>query len=164
MFYQDLFNALERHQVKYVLVGGLAIMLHGIQRLTMDVDLMLSFDPENLERFFIVAQELELKPVAPVALRDLANQQKIDNWIKEKHMIAFALRSPRNETPTLDILVQSKVPFEQVYARRIQKDVEPIKINLASIPDLIELKKVANRLQDKSDIEALERVLKWQKS
>lgn len=38
MFYQDLFSAFSRHQVDYVLIGGLAVSLHGIERATMDID------------------------------------------------------------------------------------------------------------------------------
>jgi hypothetical protein len=48
MFYVELFRALERAQVRYLLVGGVAVNLHGAERLTMDVDIMLALDPENL--------------------------------------------------------------------------------------------------------------------
>ncbi len=40
MFYLDLFKALEKHKVRYLLVGGLAMNLHGVPRATMDVDLV----------------------------------------------------------------------------------------------------------------------------
>ena len=47
MFYLDLFRALDKHRVNYVLVGGLAMNLHGVPRMTMDVDLA---DPVHLEQ------------------------------------------------------------------------------------------------------------------
>jgi hypothetical protein len=50
MFYLDLFRALNDHQVRYLLVGGLAMNLHGVPRMTMDVDLILAMDEANLER------------------------------------------------------------------------------------------------------------------
>ena len=45
MFYLNLFKALEKHKVQYLLVGGLAMNLHGVPRTTMDVDLVLALDP-----------------------------------------------------------------------------------------------------------------------
>lgn len=44
MFYLDLFSALDRYQVDYVLIGGLAISLHGIERATMDIDVAVADD------------------------------------------------------------------------------------------------------------------------
>jgi hypothetical protein len=40
MFYLDLFRSLNDHQVRYLLVGGLAMNLHGVPRMTMDVNLV----------------------------------------------------------------------------------------------------------------------------
>src|SRR5713101_1184841 len=48
MFYIELFRALEEEKVRYLLVGGLAVNLHGIARFTADVDIMLALDAENL--------------------------------------------------------------------------------------------------------------------
>ncbi len=36
MFYLDLFAAFQRHQVEYVLIGGLAVSLHGVERADID--------------------------------------------------------------------------------------------------------------------------------
>jgi hypothetical protein len=48
MFYLDLFRCLHEHDVRYLLVGGLAMNLHGVPRMTMDVDLILAMDDANL--------------------------------------------------------------------------------------------------------------------
>ena len=42
MFYVDLFRTLQEERVDYVFVEGLAINLHGVERATMDVDLVLA--------------------------------------------------------------------------------------------------------------------------
>ncbi len=73
MFYLDLFRALDRDEVRYLLIGGLAINIHGVERATMDVDLMLALDAQNLARFLKTAESLALTPVLPVKLADLAN-------------------------------------------------------------------------------------------
>ena len=51
MFYLNLFRALQEERVDYVVVGGLAMNLHGVERATMDVDLVLAMDDANLRRF-----------------------------------------------------------------------------------------------------------------
>lgn len=48
MFYFDLFSALARHKVDYLLIGGLAVSLHGVERTTMDVDITVAMNPNNL--------------------------------------------------------------------------------------------------------------------
>ena len=65
MFYLDLFRALQKHEVRYVVVGGVAINLHGVERATMDADLVLAMDQANLQRFLKAASELALKPLLP---------------------------------------------------------------------------------------------------
>ncbi|CAG4885357.1 protein of unknown function [Georgfuchsia toluolica] len=56
MFYLDLFRALDQEQVRYLLIGGLALNIHGVERATMDIDLMLAMDSDNLKSFLRVAR------------------------------------------------------------------------------------------------------------
>jgi hypothetical protein len=53
MFYLDLFRCLHAHNVRYLLAGGLAMNLHGVPRMTMDVDLVLALDDENIDALSI---------------------------------------------------------------------------------------------------------------
>ncbi|MBI4990013.1 MAG: hypothetical protein HZC23_14450 [Rhodocyclales bacterium] len=158
MFYLDLFAELEREGVRYLLVGGLALNIHGVERATMDVDLMLALDSRNLNGFFNAARTLGLVPVLPVALSDFADPEKLRQWIEDKHMLAFALRPPRSSDPTLDILVQPKVDFESAWSRRIEKDLGATRVRLAAIDDLIALKTGTGRKRDEADIVALRRL------
>ncbi len=160
MFYLELFAELERQGVRYLLVGGLALNIHGVERATMDVDLMMALDADNLKGFFSAARTLGLVPVLPVALSDFADPQKVRQWVEEKHMLAFALRPPRSSDPTLDILVQPKVDFESAWSRRIEKDLGTTRVRLAAIDDLIALKTGTGRKRDEADIEALHRLRK----
>jgi len=160
MFYLDLFRALQEEQVNYVVVGGLAINLHGVERATMDVDLVLAMDDANLRRFLVAATRLQLKPSLPVPLEALCNADQLDAWVRDKHLIAFALRSASPNTPTVDIIVRPQVPFETIYRNRIEKDIGGVQFKLASIEDLIALKSGTGRKQDASDIDALQVVMR----
>jgi uncharacterized membrane protein YqjE len=64
MFYQRLFAALARHNVRYLLVGGMAVNLHGIPRMTMDVDVIIALDPQNVDHFIAAANALGLRPTS----------------------------------------------------------------------------------------------------
>jgi hypothetical protein len=158
MFIHDVFRVLEEEQVEYVVVGGIAINLHGVERATMDVDLVLAMDSGNLRRFLKAATRLELKPSLPVAIEALCDAQQLDAWIREKRMIAFALRSAVPHRPTVDIIVRPKVTFEAMSRNRVEKDIGGVRVKIASIDDLIALKTGTGRKQDESDIAALEKV------
>jgi len=155
MFYLDLFRTLEQYHVRYLLVGGLALNIHGVERATMDVDLMLALDSENISAFIAVARVLGMKPLLPVTLDDFADPAKLRSWIEEKHMLAFALRPLRTSDPTVDILVQPKVDFDLAWNRRIEKNLGETCLSLAAIDDLIALKTGTGRQRDESDIQAL---------
>ncbi len=158
MFYLDLFRELQKHDVQYVVVGGIAINLHGVERATMDVDLVLAMDEGNLQRFLRVATELELKPSLPVKIESLCNAAQLDEWVRDKHMIAFNLRPASKTAPSVDIIVQPKVSFETMYRNRVEKDIGGVRFKLASIDDLIALKTGTGRNKDASDVVALNKV------
>jgi hypothetical protein len=158
MFYLDLFRALDRENVRYVLIGGLALNIHGVERATMDIDLMLAMDAVNLEAFCRAAENLRMTPVLPVSMKDFADPATLQRWITEKHMLVFALRPQEASAPTVDILVQPKVTFDKAWARHVEKDLGDIHICLAHIDDLIALKTGTGRQRDVADVVALERL------
>lgn len=158
MFYLDLFRALDTEKVRYLLVGGLALNIHGVERATMDVDLMLALDTGNVEAFSRAVGTLGLRPVQPVPLEGLADPRMRRQWADEKRMVAFALQAPDASAPTLDILVEPSVDFAAAWTRRIEKSLAGTHIQLASVEDLIALKTGTGRKRDASDIEALQRL------
>jgi hypothetical protein len=103
MFYLDLFRALANHEVRYLLVSRVAMNLHGVPRMTMDVDLVLALDRSNLEGFLAACAELQLQPAIPVALGDLLDPDRRRAWQTEKRMTAFPLRAPDTSAPTVDV-------------------------------------------------------------
>lgn len=155
MFFIDLFRALQEENVAYLIVGGLALNLHGVERSTMDVDLALAMDEENLRRFLRAAGRLDLRPTLPVPLDALVNQAMVAEWVAKRNMIAFSLRSPLPATPTVDVLVTLPLPFADMYGRRVEKSIGAIAVSLAGIDDLIALKSRTGREIDRSDVEAL---------
>ena len=158
MFYLDLFATLHRHQVEYVLIGGLAVALHGIERNTMDIDVCIVISPDNLRRMIEAAKELNLSPVLPVPLETLSQIDTLRQWHQQRNLQAFALRTPDLAGVTLDLLLFPPVAPADLCQRAVRLDVSGIPIQLASVDDLIALKQSVGRPIDLADIEHLKRL------
>jgi len=158
MFYLDLFAALDRHHVDYLLIGGLAVSLHGVERATMDVDLTVAMNPANLAAMIETAKALQLTPVLPVSLESLSDIELLRDWQTHRHLEAFALRTPELAGVTIDLLLFPPVDFAEMLARAEQFDVAGTTIKVVSIDDLIALKSAVGRPIDLSDIEHLQRI------
>lgn len=159
MLYLDLFRSLTAHDIPYLLVGSLAVNLHGIPRMTMDVDLAVKFTKQSVSGLEAMCRELSLVPVEPVSVRQLADPAHRERLRHEKNMTAFSLRSPVASDPTVDLLLETVWDFDAAWERRVIRKVGEVPINLASIADLITMKLAIGRPQDLADVEHLRRVL-----
>lgn len=158
MFYTSLFDSLASHRVDYLLIGGLAVSLHGVERSTMDVDITIALTPENLVSLIAVASELALTPVLPVPLESLANIPQLKQWHAERNLQTFALRSSDLAGVTLDVLLFPPVEFSDMNSRAVVFKVADTPVRVAAIDDLIALKRAVDRPIDRSDIEHLQRL------
>ena len=154
----DLLKMLAEAKVEFVLVGGLAVALRGYQRVTMDVDVVLAMDEQNLLRFFSAAKSSGLRPTIPVAIESLAQPDLIDQWYREKGMLAFSLRGSETMATVLDILVRPVIPFSDLQRDATLVEVGAVSIPVASIEHLIAMKTGTGRSKDLIDIEELRRI------
>lgn len=137
------------------MVGGLAVSLHGAVRFTADIDIILSFDDKNIEKFISLLNKLGYKPRMPVDPMDFANPQKRKKWIDEKNMKVFSFYNPKNPLEIIDVFIDNPIDFNELDKKKTIKKAKDIEIPIASIDDLIELKKLAGRDQDILDIKKL---------
>ena len=154
----DLLQALSTNGVDFVLVGGMAVQLHGYSRMTYDIDLVLSMTDANLTRFIDIAKQFGLAPVIPVPIDSLKNASLIDQWHREKGMLAFALREPAIAGSVIDVLVRPDVSYERLDADVVEGQLFGCTVKIASIEHLLEMKRIANRPKDLLDIRALEKI------
>lgn len=154
----ELLQSLADEQVQYVLVGGLAVQLHGFLRATFDIDLVLAMNDDNLSRFIAVADRFGLTPAIPVPLDSLKNAGKISQWHRDKGMLAFSLRESRPGGAVVDILVRPDVSFNRLIANAVPGELFGRRVSIASIDDLLAMKRIANRPKDRLDIDALEKI------
>lgn len=157
MFYLDLFAALNR-KVDYVLIGGLAIALHGIERATMDIDVTVAMTPDNLNSLVNMARELDMAPVLPVPLEALSDLDQLTQWHRERNLEAFALRAPDHAGVTLDVLLYPPLDYTDLRRRAVTFQAGSVAVVVACIDDLIALKQAVGRPIDLADIEHLKRL------
>ena len=154
----DLLKLLTKSEVDFVLVGGLAVALQGYQRVTLDVDVVLAMDEANLQRFIAAAKSAGLRPGIPVPLDALARPELIEQWHREKGMLAFSLRTSEIRALTLDVLVKPVVPFAELRRDATMGKVGSLDVPVASIAHLIEMKSGTGRSKDLIDIEELRKI------
>ena len=156
--YLPVFESLNASGNRYVVVGGVATVLHGHARLTADVDIILDLQPEAAHSAMEALRSLGLRPRIPVDITDFADAAKRQRWIDEKGMQVFSLWDPAQPLREVDIFVSHPVDFEGLWERSKLVELESTKIHIAAISDLIALKRLAGRPQDLQDIEVLERI------
>lgn len=154
----ELLQSLAEEEVEYVLVGGLAVQLHGFLRSTFDIDLVLAMNEVNLNRFIGVAKHYGLVPMMPVSIEALKNPGQLEQWYREKGMLAFALREPQIGGSVVDILVRPDVSFDELKSNAVIGELFSMQVKIASVDDLLTMKRIANRPKDQLDVVALERI------
>lgn len=159
MFYEAVFRALQTHKVQYAVAGGVALNLHGIPRMTADLDLIVLLESNNLKQFLIAMSELGYHPRLPVAPEELLSPDNRTKWIHEKGLHAFTFWNACKPFEEVDILIGIPA-MEDLFKHAKTFHVDELTIPVVSIKDLICLKKVAGREQDKMDIEALAKLQK----
>ncbi len=155
----DLIKLLAEDEIDFVLVGGLAVALQGYQRVTMDVDVVLAMDADNLDRFIAAAMGAGLRPTIPVPIESLGRPDLIEQWHREKGMPAFSLRRPDALETVLNVLVKPAVPYADLRRDALMVDMGTARVAVASIPHLIAMKTGTGRGKDMIDIDELQKLM-----
>lgn len=157
--YEQLFRALNDAGIRYVVVGGLAVVLHGHARLTADADLVVDLEPEEARKAVEALTALGLTPVIPEPATGFADPETRKRWIREKGMQVFSLFDPADPLLRVGLFVDEPIPFDELFGRAEILPLATTRVRVASIPDLIRMKRLADRPRDREDVEQLERLL-----
>ena len=161
MFYEDIFKKFNSDNIQYLVVGGIAVNLHGVPRTTQDLDLMINLEKNNIIKIIKNLTALGYKPKLPVNPEDLANDKKRQEWIDKKNLKAFTFYHEKYPALEVDLLVCYPISYEEAEKNKIIKKADDLIIPLISIKDLIKLKEPVNRKQDISDIAMLKKILEF---
>lgn len=146
--------ALHRHEVEYVLIGGMAVQTHGHVRTTRDVDVLARPDRANLERLAAALADLQAR------LRGIdAHLLGIDPTSPDD-LAAGANFGLATRAGTVDVFTDpDQVPgaraWEQLRADALEVRVGGYSVPVAGRDDLLAMKAAAGRPKDLDDIAAL---------
>ncbi len=157
-----IFTALQKNEVSFVVVGGVAVVLHGYARLTADLDLVIGLDEKNVTNAVKAMKALGYVPRVPVNPMDFANEKIRKQWIEEKGLRVFSFVKPMNPLVGVDFFAEYPIDFDLLLKRSEIQKLGPASVRICGIDDLIRMKKMAGRAKDLEDIRFLE-VLKNEK-
>jgi len=150
--YLDLLARLVKHQVRFVLIGGFACIVHGGTLNTVDVDVCCDFSPENLLRLQDAIADLH--PVHRMTPQRLPLSLTAENCNVLKSLYLDT------DLGQLDCIsaVQGLGDFRQVDERCETIEVEQIRLKVLNRDALIQSKKTMNRPRDREAVRELEAI------
>jgi predicted nucleotidyltransferase len=145
-----LLRRLAAAAVDFVVIGGVAVVVHGYGRGTKDLDITYATDAENLERLGGVLLLLHAR------LRGVADDVPFIPDVRSLRRVQ--LLTLDTDDGSLDLLVDpaGAAAYPELRARADRVDLDGSEIRVAALDDLVAMKRAAGRPQDLADVEALE--------
>ena len=138
--FQRVIESLNRNKVRYLIIGGYAVVYHGHVRSTNDIDIWVDIREGNIKRLMTALDEFGFSVLKPKQA-DFAPNQIIQ------------LGYPPNR---IDIITSpAGVSFDECYASREQVDLDMATVNFINLDNLLKSKRAAGRTRDLADIDEL---------
>lgn len=156
----DTLLALARAEVRFVVAGGVAALLHGVERVTLDIDVALDMDLGNVRRFLDVMESLGLSPRAPVAALILADPEARSMMVRDKQALVFTFLDRDDPLWQVDVFLTDDLSYEKLRNGAVAVCIEGQSVQIAGIDALIDLKRRIQppRPKDVLDLVELERL------
>lgn len=155
ILYKEIFRQFQKNNIKYLIVGGVAVNLYGYNRFTGDIDILLALDEANLKKMDVLMHKLGYNERQPINIKDLGDKKKLEGFIKKKNMKAFTFISANKPQLDIDIIVEESLKFSEYHKNKKTVKVWGLRLPVCDINDLIHMKKAAGRNKDLIDLEAL---------
>jgi hypothetical protein len=146
--------ALEKAAIRYVFVGGVAVIAHGYVRTTYDIDIVVALTPENIEGAFGALASVGYRPKQPITGSQFANQELRESWRRDKQMLVLQFWA--DEKPGVDVFVYEPFDFQKEYGAATLEDMgNGVVARFVSVESLLVMKREAGRNKDLADLDAL---------
>jgi hypothetical protein len=140
--FKEFIESLNNNQVRYLVVGGYAVALHGHPRYTKNMDIWIELTPENAQQ---MVKALEHFGFASLGLTS-------EDFLTPAQVIQLGY--PPNR---IDLLTSLKgVDFESCYPNRTTITIDGVSVNFIDLANLKKNKQATGRHQDLADLENLE--------
>lgn len=139
--FKELLNIFNQNEVRYLIVGGYAVMKYTEPRFTKDLDIWVEASPENARNVFLSLKQFG----APL------------EGLTENHFAGSGFYQMGRPPVRVDILMDIEgVRFPDAWNNRMEADFDGVRSFFIGVNELIENKKTSGRLQDLADIEKIE--------
>ncbi|HNQ14469.1 MAG TPA: hypothetical protein PKM58_02835 [Pyrinomonadaceae bacterium] len=139
--FREFLESLNLRNVRYLLIGGYAVALHGHPRYTKDIDIWIERSDVNVANLLLALHDFGFGDVT-ITKSDLLEQGSI-----------IQLGYPPNRVDIINS--PDGVDFADCYDRLVEFEIEDVKIPVIGLDDLRRNKRASGRLQDLADLEAL---------
>ncbi len=153
--YIDLLAALHASGVRYAIAGGFAVVLHGVPRMTFDLDLAIDLAADNVERLVATLRERRYRPRLPLDLDELLDASKREEWVAERNLIAFSLVHPERVMEEVDLLLVLPVSWDEIARTTVTMHLEGVPVVVVGRAALRAMKLATGRAKDRIDAELL---------
>lgn len=157
MLLYEITDSFEASKLKYAVVGGFGLALHGIVRATMDVDFVLTLTQSDFERAEKALAKIGLQSRLPVRAEDIIKMRQ--EYIDNRNLIAWSFVDYKNPSRQVDILITKDL--KDLQTEKIS--VGGRKISVATLPEILKMKTEAGRPQDLIDIKNIQEKLNAKK-
>jgi hypothetical protein len=150
----ELASALEKASIRYVFVGGVAVIAHGYVRTTYDMDIVVALTPENIEAAFEALASVGYRPKQPITGAQFADRELRESWRRDKQMLVLQFWA--DEKPGVDVFVYEPFDFQKEYGAATLEDMGNGAVaRFVSVESLLVMKREAGRNKDLADMDAL---------
>jgi hypothetical protein len=156
--YDDVFAALNAANVRYVVVGGMAVVLQGHPRMTVDLDLVIDLTAEDAAAAVTALTALGLQPRLPVPATDFADAEKRREWIAQRNLQVFSFYDPAEPMREVDVFATEPVPIDELLGEATVVTIGGVPVPIASRRHVLATNRKVGRPQDLADISALEQL------
>lgn len=148
----EILRILSEHDVDFVVIGGLAVQVHGYLRGTKDIDMVVRPSSLNLSRLSEALADLEAEPrtAATINLTD-------PHQLRRAPLVPLMTKAGPLDLVNIDHLAGAPASYDSLRDSALIVELAAAEVAFAGLPDLIRMKRAAGRRHDLADIEALTR-------
>ena len=155
--YEGELRALSAAEIDYVVCGGAAVVMFGFTRMTIDLDLIVSLEKDNLSKLYDTLLRLGYKTRVPVKKDEFIQKEILAKLAKEKNMKVLSFYDPKDSFKTIDVGVN--LPnIDNILKRKKFIKAGNFNIPIIFIDDLIKMKEDLARPKDIIDAENLKKI------
>jgi hypothetical protein len=148
----EILRVLSAHRVDFVVIGGLAVQVHGYVRSTKDIDVIVRPSTLNLSRLSEALADLDAEPRAAATINLTDPHQ-----LRSAPLVPIITRAGPLDLVNIEHLAGAPASYDSLREAALLVELPGAEVAFAGLSDLIRMKRAAGRQHDLADIEALTR-------